>query len=118
MGWRLNTDTPEGGIESVLVAYADDELMRGYVLAGDLYKGSPAFGRSLFTAGLGGILKKEMIVAKQITLNVERFLVCSTGEEIEIPEPADSLEAAIELCNIRNAADENEVWEIMAEVAA
>lgn len=37
MGWRLNTDTPEDGIESVLVAYADDELQRGYALAGDLY---------------------------------------------------------------------------------
>lgn len=37
MGWRINTDTSAGGIESVLVAYADDELQRGYALAGDLY---------------------------------------------------------------------------------
>lgn len=37
MGWRINADTPESGLESVLVAYADDELQRGYFLAGDLY---------------------------------------------------------------------------------
>lgn len=37
MGWRLNTDTQEGGIESVLVAYADDELQLGYALTGRLY---------------------------------------------------------------------------------
>ncbi|MFA7269865.1 MAG: hypothetical protein WC073_11015 [Sterolibacterium sp.] len=37
MNWRRNTDTPEGGIESVLVAYADDELQRGFALTGSLY---------------------------------------------------------------------------------
>lgn len=57
-------------------------------------------------------------MAKQMTLNVERFLVCSTGEEVEIPEPADSLEAAIKLRDEKQAGDEDETWEIVAEVAA
>jgi hypothetical protein len=70
------------------------------------------------TAELGGILKKEMVVAKLITLNIERFVVCSTGEEMEIPEPADSLEAAIKLRDDKQAGDEYETWEIVAEVAA
>jgi hypothetical protein len=70
------------------------------------------------TAELGGILKNEMVVAKLITLNIERFVVCSTGEEMEIPEPADSLEAAIKLRDDKQAGDEYETWEIVAEVAA
>lgn len=38
MGWRLNTDTPEGGIESCLIAYGGAEHDRGYaMLAGGLY---------------------------------------------------------------------------------
>lgn len=63
-------------------------------------------------------MKKEMVVAKLITLNIERFVVCSTGEEMEIPEPADSLEAAIKLRDDKQAGDEYETWEIVAEVAA
>ncbi|MDZ7656981.1 MAG: hypothetical protein U0997_13665 [Sulfurimicrobium sp.] len=66
----------------------------------------------------GGILKKEMIVAKQMTLMLERFVVCSTGEEMEIPEPADSLEAAIKLRDEKQAGDAFEIWEIVAEVDA
>ena len=57
-------------------------------------------------------------MAKEITLNIERFLVCSTGEEVEIPEPADSLEVAIKLRDERQAGDEDETWEIVAEVVA
>ena len=57
-------------------------------------------------------------MAKQMTLNIERFLVCSTGEEVEIPEPADSLEAAIKLRDEKQAGDENETWKIVAEVVA
>lgn len=57
-------------------------------------------------------------MAKLITLNIERFVVCSTGEEMEIPEPADSLEAAIKLRDDKQAGDEYETWEIVAEVAA
>lgn len=57
-------------------------------------------------------------MAKQMTLNIERFLVCSTGEEVEIPEPADSLEAAIKLRDEKQAGDEDETWEIVAEVVA
>ncbi|MDP2830174.1 MAG: hypothetical protein Q8O37_16415 [Sulfuricellaceae bacterium] len=37
MGWRINTDTPSIGIESVLIAYGDDELVCGYALTGSLY---------------------------------------------------------------------------------
>lgn len=38
MGWRINTDTPDSGIESCLIAYGDDELVRGYyALTGSLY---------------------------------------------------------------------------------
>lgn len=70
------------------------------------------------TAELGGILKKEIVVAKLMTLNIERFLVCSTGEEMEIPEPADSLEAAIKLRDEKQAVDEYETWEIVAVVDA
>lgn len=56
-------------------------------------------------------------MAKEMMLNIERFLVCSTGEEVEIPEPADSLEAAIKLRDEKQAGDEYETWEIVAEVA-
>ena len=41
-----------------------------------------------------------------MTLKIERFVVCSTGEEMEIPEPADSLEAAIKLRDEKQAGDE------------
>lgn len=56
-------------------------------------------------------------MAKEMTLNIERFVVCSTGEEVEIPEPQDSLEAAIKLRDEKQAADEFEFWEIVAEIA-
>jgi|GEM_PF-4214659 len=36
-------------------------------------------------------------MAKEMTLNIGRFLVCSTGEEVEIPDLADSLDAVIKL---------------------
>ena len=61
---------------------------------------------------------KESIMAKEMTLNINRFLVCSTGEEVEIPEPADSLEAAIKLRDEKQSADRDEQWEIVAEVVA
>lgn len=54
----------------------------------------------------------------KITLTVKRFLVCSTGEQVEIPEPSDSLDAAIKLRDEKQADDEDETWEIVAEVAA
>lgn len=57
-------------------------------------------------------------MAKQMTLMLERFVVCSTGEEMEIPEPADSLEAAIKLRDEKQAGDAFEIWEIVAEVDA
>lgn len=56
-------------------------------------------------------------MAKEMALNVERFLVCSTGEEVEFPEPQDSLEAAIKLRDEKQAADLYETWEIVAEIA-
>lgn len=37
MGWRHNTDTPESGVESCLIAYGDDELACCYALTGSLY---------------------------------------------------------------------------------
>ncbi len=57
-------------------------------------------------------------MSKEMTLNIERFLVCSTGEEVEIPEPADSLEVAIKLRDEKQAGDEDEHWSIVAEIAA
>lgn len=60
----------------------------------------------------------ENNMAKEMTLNVKRFLVCSTGEEVKIPEPEDSLEAAIKLRDEKQAGDEYETWEIVAEIAA
>ena len=57
-------------------------------------------------------------MAKEMTLNIERFLVCSTGEEVVIPEPADSLEAAVKLRDEKQAYDDDETWEIVAEVVA
>ena len=60
----------------------------------------------------------ENNMAKEMTLNIHRFLVCSTGEEVEVPEPADSLEAAIKLRDERQIADRDEHWEIVAEIAA
>ncbi len=52
---------------------------------------------------------------KRMLLNVEQFLVCSTGEEVEVPEPQDSLEAAIKLRDEKQAAEENgEDWGICA----
>ena len=57
-------------------------------------------------------------MAKQMMLSVVRFAVCSTGEEMEIPEPPDSLEAAIKLRDEKQAADDDETWEIVAEIDA
>lgn len=57
-------------------------------------------------------------MAKEMTLNVERFLVCSTGEDVRIPEPPDSLSAAIALRDVMQEDDNDETWEIVAEVAA
>ena len=57
-------------------------------------------------------------MATEMTLNIERFLVCSTGEEVLIPEPANSIEAAIKLRDEKQADDEYETWEIVAEVVA
>ena len=55
-------------------------------------------------------------MAKLMILNVGRFLICSTGEEIKIPDPADSYEVAIKLRDNLNADDEDETWEVVAEV--
>lgn len=60
----------------------------------------------------------ENSMAKEMTLNVERFLVCSTGEEVKIPEPPDSLSAAIALRDVMQEDDDDETWEIVAEIAA
>lgn len=57
-------------------------------------------------------------MAKEMTLNIERFLVCSTDEEVCIPEPEDSLEAAIKLRDEKLRDDEGAYWEIVAEVVA
>ena len=56
-------------------------------------------------------------MAKKMMLNVERFLVCSTGEDVRIPEPQDSLSAAIALRDMMQEDDNDETWEIVAEVA-
>ena len=64
------------------------------------------------------ILINEMNMATEMTLNIERFLVCSTGEEMLIPEPANSLEAAKKLRDEKQAGDEYETWDILAEIAA
>lgn len=55
-------------------------------------------------------------MAKEMMLNVERFLVCSTDEEIYIPDPEDSLDAAIKLRDEKLAEDEDAYWEIVAEI--
>ncbi len=53
-----------------------------------------------------------------INLDVKRFLVCSTGEEVEFPLPEDSLEAAKTLCGIMQAEEKNsETWHIVAELS-
>jgi hypothetical protein len=54
-----------------------------------------------------------------IELNVKRFLVCSTGEDVDFPEPEDSLEAAIAMRDKNNEDEDNdEGWDIVAEVDA
>jgi hypothetical protein len=57
-------------------------------------------------------------MATEMTLSIKRFLVCSTGEEVLIPEPKNSLEAAISLRDEKQAEDMDEQWEIVAEVVA
>lgn len=57
-------------------------------------------------------------MATEMTLSVEKFLICSTGEEVKIPEPPDSLNAAIALRDALQEIDNDETWEIVAEIAA
>lgn len=56
-------------------------------------------------------------MAKEMTLNVEKFFVCSTGEDVKIPEPPDNLNAAIALRDALQEIDDDETWEIVAEIA-
>lgn len=50
-------------------------------------------------------------------LDVKRFLVCSTGEEVIVPKPDDSYEAAVDLCTERQVHDDtDETWSVVAEL--
>ncbi len=55
--------------------------------------------------------------AVEVTLPVTGFLVCSTDEQVVIPEPRNSLAAAIKLRDESQAGDTDETWEILAELA-
>lgn len=60
---------------------------------------------------------KNAKAAQEMTLPISGFVVCSTGEDVAIPEPRNSLAAAIKLRDEKQAGDEDEAWEIVAEVA-
>ncbi|MBV1929807.1 MAG: hypothetical protein KUG81_09900 [Gammaproteobacteria bacterium] len=57
-------------------------------------------------------------MSTELNLKVKRFLVCSTGENMVFPEPETNLEAAIKLRDERQANDDQETWEIIAEIDA
>ena len=57
-------------------------------------------------------------MSSELNLKVKRFLVCSTGEDIEFPEPETSLDAAIYLRDELQASDDQETWSIVAEIDA
>ena len=60
----------------------------------------------------------EINMSKEMTLIVTGFLVCGSDEQIEVPRPKDSLEAAIKLRDKKQAEDEDGMWEIVAEIDA
>lgn len=55
----------------------------------------------------------------KMTLNVVRFLVCSSDDEFIQPEPRDSLDAAIEIKTLKEKQSMGKlpIWEILAEIS-
>ena len=49
------------------------------------------------------------------TLDVKKFLVCSTGEEVIVPVPDDVYEVAVELCEEKQESSD-ETWTVVAEL--
>jgi hypothetical protein len=52
-------------------------------------------------------------MSNEVTLNVRKFLVCSTGEDVLVPDPND-LDTALQMCEQCNSADEYEEWDVFA----
>ena len=75
--------------------------------------------KTAWTKGASSKIIDDEVLSKEIMmLKVERFLVCGSGEDIAIPEPAYSIEAAIKLRDEKQAGDEYETWKIVAEIVA
>lgn len=63
-------------------------------------------------------MKMAEQMATEMTLKVIRFFVYNTDEEVETPEPENSLEAAIKLRDELQALYKHETWSIAADIVA